>query len=99
MIQSTGTVATLLLPPPISCACASIFRRRSASTTTPRTAPPATRAFPSGECRLHASESELSFQCSAPDTAGMEQMQEIISMHVGMFTKRNPLRVDWRRDH
>ena len=52
--------------------------------------------FPFGECRLAANESELSFNCSADDSAALEQIQEIISLHVGMFTKRSPLQVDWR---
>lgn len=97
MIQSTGTVATPLATAYLVRLCKH-FSKKISVNYDPDDGSAGYARFPSGECRLRASDSELSFQCSAEDQAGMEHMQEIISLHVGMFTKRNPLRVDWRQE-
>lgn len=53
--------------------------------------------FPFGRCELRADAHRLSFRCTAPDGETMARLQAVISDHVGMFTKRNPLRVCWTR--
>lgn len=53
--------------------------------------------FPFGRCELRADPHTLSFRCIAPDGEAMARLQSVISDHVGMFTKRNPLRVCWTR--
>lgn len=52
--------------------------------------------FPYGACELVASDDALSFTCRAADDEAMARLREVIEMHVGMFSKRAPLRVEWR---
>lgn len=52
--------------------------------------------FPFGYCRMTADDDRLKFECRTPDHEGMQRMQHVIDQHVGMFTKRDPLRVAWR---
>ena len=53
--------------------------------------------FPFGRCELEADARMLRFRCAAPDDDAMARLQSVISDHVGMFTKRDPLRVRWTR--
>jgi len=53
-------------------------------------------AFPYGRCRLQADAETLIFHCETEEAEAMLVMQDVISRHVGMFTKRNPLTVTWR---
>ena len=56
-------------------------------------------AFPYGRCRLLADDGTLSFHCETEGPDAMLVMQDVISRHVGMFTKRNPLTVTWSDNH
>ena len=51
--------------------------------------------FPYGDCELFASNDALAFTCRAPDAESMARLREVIDLHVGMFSKRAPLRVAW----
>lgn len=51
--------------------------------------------FPFGDCRLLADTRTLSFHCKAEDSEAMARLQDVINQHVGMFTRRNPLLVNW----
>jgi hypothetical protein len=52
--------------------------------------------FPSGHCRLLAEAETLTFHCEAEDPAALAHMQTVISHHVSLFTRHNPLVVAWR---
>jgi hypothetical protein len=54
-----------------------------------------TADFPFGRCEMEATADALLFRCAAPDEAAMAQLQTAIALHVGMFTKRAPLKVGW----
>lgn len=51
--------------------------------------------FPFGECRLEADETTLRFHCRADDEASLAKIMDVIERHVWMFTKRDPLEVEW----
>lgn len=52
--------------------------------------------FPWGHCSVEASDSELSFHCRAADEVALAQVQNVLDLHVGMFSRKDPLRIDWR---
>ncbi len=52
--------------------------------------------FPWGHCTVTASEHELSFQCRAADEAALAQVRNVLDLHLGMFSRKAPLRIDWR---
>jgi len=54
-----------------------------------------TAEFPFGRCEMEARSDTMFFNCSAADPAAMTQLQNVISSHVAMFTKRSPLVVAW----
>jgi hypothetical protein len=51
--------------------------------------------FPFGRCAMEATAEALRFRCVAPNATAMAQLQNVITLHVGMFTRRNPLPVVW----
>lgn len=52
--------------------------------------------FPWGECHLTADDEALRFYCQAEDEAQLSKMQEVVALHVGLLSRRNPVAVDWR---
>lgn len=52
-------------------------------------------SFPFGECHLRANEEQLTFACRAESAEAMAEMQKIIGLHVGMFSRRDPLSITW----
>ncbi len=52
--------------------------------------------FPWGHCSVEASDTELSFHCRAADEAALAQVQNVLDLHVGMFSRKEPLRIVWR---
>ncbi|RFA29000.1 hypothetical protein CAI21_11150 [Alkalilimnicola ehrlichii] len=51
--------------------------------------------FPWGSCRFKAEEGLLTFDCESADEAGMKELQQVLTIHVGMLSRRNPLPVHW----
>lgn len=92
MIEIHGTVAT-----PIAESMLYRLSRHFAKKIPVAIAPGRSHArFPFGECELAAADGALSFTCRAVDDQALAQLREVIEMHVGMFSKRAPLRVEWR---
>ncbi|HRP26894.1 MAG TPA: DUF2218 domain-containing protein [Burkholderiaceae bacterium] len=53
-------------------------------------------AFPWGHCTLQASGDRLSFTCRAEDAEALAQVRNVLDLHVGMFSRKDPLRIEWR---
>ncbi|MBN8508603.1 MAG: DUF2218 domain-containing protein [Burkholderiales bacterium] len=51
--------------------------------------------FPWGRCTVEASDSELSFRCRASDEAALAQVRNVLDLHVGLFSRKDPLRIEW----
>ena len=43
-----------------------------------------------------AGDEQLSFQCRAADEAALAQVRNVLDLHVGMFSRKEPLRIEWR---
>jgi uncharacterized protein len=52
--------------------------------------------FDWGVCHLRADAEALHFDCSAEDDALLERVQFAIDSHVALFSRKNPMTVDWR---
>ncbi len=91
MIASKGRVATPLAATYLARLCKHFAKKVPATWDEAH----GSAEFPFGRCELSATEDELRFHCTAPDAAAMAQLQDVIGLHVGMFTKRAPLRVAW----
>ncbi|WP_298213074.1 DUF2218 domain-containing protein [Acidovorax sp.] len=52
--------------------------------------------FPWGLCVLRADDAALHFDCSAEDDASLARVQLAIDSHVELFSRKNPMAVDWQ---
>ena len=52
--------------------------------------------FPWGHCRLTADAGHLRFDCQAADTDQLARVQGAIDAHIELFSRKQPLRVDWQ---
>lgn len=92
MITREGSVATPRAPELLPRLCRH-FAKKARSTWGERCGEV---EFPWGHCHVEASDAELTFRCTAADEAAMAQVQNVLDLHVGMFSRRDPLRVEWR---
>ena len=92
MITREGTVATPRAPELLPLLCRH-FAKKVQSTREERRGKV---EFPWGHCPVEASDGELSFHCRAADKAALAQVQNVLDLHVGMFGRKHPLRIDWR---
>jgi hypothetical protein len=53
-------------------------------------------AFPMGDCRLEAGEGVLRLTVTAPDDAGVAQLQDVVARHLVRFAFREDIHADWR---
>lgn len=51
--------------------------------------------FPWGTCDLRADADTLHFACAAADDAALARVQYAIDEHVKLFSRKNPLQVQW----
>ncbi|AKJ29744.1 DUF2218 domain-containing protein [Caldimonas brevitalea] len=51
--------------------------------------------FPWGRCRLHVDGACLCFDCDADDEEGLTQVVYVIDAHVKLFSRKQPLQVEW----
>jgi hypothetical protein len=51
--------------------------------------------FPWDHCTVEAGDSELLFHCRAEDAAALAQVQNVLDLQVGMFSRKDPLRIQW----
>lgn len=55
--------------------------------------------FPWGSCLLQADSHRLHFDCRAPDTDALARVQAVIDAHVELFSRKQPVLVDWDAPH
>lgn len=91
MIASHGRVATPLAAAYLGRLCKHFAKKVPATWDETRGA----ADFPFGRCEMEATDEALLFRCAAPDAEALARLQSVISLHVGMFTKRAPLVVAW----
>jgi len=91
MIECRGRVETPLAIAYLERLCKHFAKKIPVT----RDATRGTADFPFGRCEMEAAADALLFRCAAPDAAAMAQLQNVIALHVGMFTKRAPLTVAW----
>lgn len=53
--------------------------------------------FPHGECELSLAGDTLVLDCRAADEAGLASVERVLSLHMQLFTRRNPVQLDWQR--
>ena len=53
-------------------------------------------AFSAGDCRLEAGEGVLKLTVTAPDGAGLAQVQDVVARHLVRFAFREDLQFEWR---
>lgn len=53
-------------------------------------------AFPWGRCLLTADAALLRFDCQAADADQLARVQGAIDAHIELFSRKDPLRVDWQ---
>jgi hypothetical protein len=54
-----------------------------------------TVTFPGGQCTMRASGDALLLRAEAADGAALEFIEDLISSHLGRFSRREPLTVTW----
>lgn len=92
MIERNGSVATPRAPELLPRLCRHFAKKASATWDERR----GEVEFPWGRCTLDASDDALSFHCSAADEASLAQVQNVLDLHIGMFSRKEPLRIAWR---
>ncbi|WP_405988527.1 DUF2218 domain-containing protein [Streptomyces sp. NBC_00986] len=55
-----------------------------------------TLRLPWGQCTLHALPGTLRVRVEADNRENLERLQDLVSTHLGRFSKRDPLRVEWQ---
>lgn len=55
-----------------------------------------TLRLPWGQCILQALPGRLRVHVEADDQENLERLQDLVSSHIGRFSRRDPLRVEWR---
>ncbi|WP_406118496.1 DUF2218 domain-containing protein [Streptomyces sp. NBC_00989] len=55
-----------------------------------------TLRLPWGQCTLHAAPGTLRVRIEADDQENLERLQDLVSTHIGRFSRRDPLRVEWQ---
>ncbi|WP_329242501.1 DUF2218 domain-containing protein [Streptomyces sp. NBC_01478] len=55
-----------------------------------------TLRLPWGQCTLQAVPGTLRVRVEADDRENLERLQELVSTHIGRFSRRDPLRVEWQ---
>ncbi|MFJ9374799.1 DUF2218 domain-containing protein [Streptomyces sp. NPDC101455] len=55
-----------------------------------------TLRLPWGQCTLQALPGMLRVHVEADDHENLERLQDLVSTHIGRFSRRDPLRVEWR---
>lgn len=53
-------------------------------------------AFTIGECRLDTKDNLLTMTLTAPDSAQLSQLQDVIERHLVRFAFREELQINWR---
>lgn len=51
--------------------------------------------FPWGSCEMRADDAHLHFACSADTEEGLARVRHAISEHVKLFSRKNPMLVQW----
>lgn len=92
MITRQGSVATPLAPQLLPRLCRHFAKKVQSSWDERR----GEVKFPWGHCTVQASEGELSFVCRAADEVALAQVQSVLDLHVGMFSRKQPLRIQWQ---
>ncbi|MEW1773388.1 DUF2218 domain-containing protein [Streptomyces sp. NPDC086777] len=52
--------------------------------------------LPTGECELRAAERELVLRVETDTDEDLRRLQDLLTMHIGRFGRRDELRVEWR---
>lgn len=92
MIECQGSVATPRAPELLPRLCRHFAKKASATWDEVR----GEVEFPWGHCAMQASATALDLRCSAADEAALAQVRNVLDLHIGMFSRRDPLQVDWR---
>ncbi|MGI5451776.1 DUF2218 domain-containing protein [Streptomyces sp. CA-249302] len=53
--------------------------------------------LPWGTCTLRTAPGELVLRAQSPDEEGLRRVQDLVTSHITRFSRRDPLKVDWRR--
>ncbi|MFJ9245864.1 DUF2218 domain-containing protein [Streptomyces sp. NPDC101776] len=56
-----------------------------------------TLRLPWGQCTLQAVPGTLRVRVEADDRENLERLRELVSTHIGRFSRRDPLRVEWQQ--
>ena len=56
-----------------------------------------TVTFPGGRCAMRADSGALMLRAEAADTETLELIENLITSHLGRFSRREPLTVTWQR--
>jgi uncharacterized protein len=51
--------------------------------------------FPQGDCVLHASDSQLAFECACDDAEQLAALRQIIDLHAALLTRKAPQAIHW----
>ncbi|HRH86199.1 MAG TPA: DUF2218 domain-containing protein [Rubrivivax sp.] len=92
MISCEGAVATPRAPELLPRLCRHFAKKVQSSWDERR----GEVEFPWGHCTVLAGDEQLSFQCRAADEAALAQVRNVLDLHVGMFSRKEPLRIEWR---
>lgn len=52
--------------------------------------------FPWGVCALQATAGVLTLRAEGADKEGLERIQDLVTTHISRFSRRDPLKVEWR---
>ncbi|WP_067016453.1 DUF2218 domain-containing protein [Streptomyces dysideae] len=56
-----------------------------------------TARLPWGLCTLRATPGTLTLRIEAPDEENLQRLQDLVTTHLGRFSRRDPLTVNWQR--
>ncbi|MGQ0598901.1 DUF2218 domain-containing protein [Aquabacterium sp.] len=54
--------------------------------------------FEWGVVTFHSSDAALQIECMAPDDVTLDRLEAVITQHLQLMSRRDPLEVRWRRD-
>jgi uncharacterized protein len=55
--------------------------------------------FAQGECELSLDGDVLVLNCRAPDENALASIENVLSLHMKLFTRRDPVTLSWQRTH
>ena len=54
--------------------------------------------FPQGVCELSLDGDVLVLKCRGADDDALASIERVLSLHMRLFTRRDPVTLEWRRD-